>query len=284
MTYHEVHQRIFNTERALYNAENLLIFDTIFETGESPLKHSQNMEIYGCIFRSKYPVWYSKNCRLQDCIIEEDARAGFWYTNDIEITDSLFSAPKAFRKCDSVFLKNVSLPHAEETLWENNGVQLRQVTASGDYFAKNCRNVEINYLTLKGNYSFDSIRNAEIRNAKILGRDAFWNCENVTVYDSYISGKYIGWNSKNITFINCTIESEQGFCYMENLVMQNCKLINTTLAFEYSTVDLDIVSDIESVKNPSGGMIRADKINTLILEQHRIEPSATKIICRKPEI
>ncbi len=284
MSYHEVHQKLYTAERALYNAENLLIFDTVFETGESPLKHSQNIELYGCMFRSRYPVWYSHGCKMQDCILEEDARAGIWYANDIELTDSICAAPKTFRKCSGLLLRNVSMPHAEEMLWENQNIQLKQVTASGDYFAKGCRNLEVHHLMLTGNYAFDTVRNAEIRNAKILGRDAFWNCENITVYDSYISGKYIGWNSKDITFINCVIESEQGFCYMENLVMKNCKLIHTTLAFEYASVDLDIASDIESVKNPSEGIIRADQIHQLILEQHRVDPSATKIICRKPQI
>lgn len=283
MTYHEVHQRIFNTERALFNAENLLIFDTIFASGESPLKHTQNMEIYECIFRSKYPVWYSSNCKMQDCMIEESASSGIWYTDDVELTDSLCSASKTFRKCNGIFLKNVSFPNAIETLWENQNLQLRQITASGEYFARDCRNLEVNRLSLTGDYAFYAVKNAEFRNTKLLGRYAFWNCENITIYDSYLSGKSLGWNSKNLTLINCVIESEQGFCYVDNLVMQNCKLINTTLAFEYSTVDLDIASDIESVKNPSGGIIRADQINTLILEQHRVDPSATKIICRKSE-
>lgn len=46
--------------------------------------------------------------------------------------------------------------------------------------------------------------------------------------------------------------------------MVNCKLINTTLAFEYSTVDAQIVNTVDSVLNPSGGIIRADKIGKLI--------------------
>ena len=33
-----------------------------------------------------------------------------------------------------------------------------------------------------------------------------------------------------LRFINCTIESLQGLCYIDNLVMKNCKLINTTLS------------------------------------------------------
>lgn len=55
-------------------------------------------------------------------------------------------------------------------------------------------------------------------------------------------------------------------CYIENLVMKNCKLVNTTLAFEYSTVDVEIQGGIDSVINPTSGVIRADSIETLIME------------------
>ena len=64
-------------------------------------------------------------------------------------------------------------------------------------------------------------KNVEIHNAKMLSKDAFWNSENVTVYDSFISGEYLGWNAKNLTLVNCTIESLQGMCYIDNLVMKN---------------------------------------------------------------
>ena len=102
--------------------------------------------------------------------------------------------------------------------------------------------------------------------------------ENVTVYDSFISGEYLGWNAKNLTLVNCTIESLQGMCYIDNLVMKNCKLINTTLAFEYSTVDADICSKIDSVMNPTSGTIKAQHIDNLIIEKDKVDPSKTKII------
>ncbi len=41
---------------------------------------------------------------------------------------------------------------------------------------------------------------------------------------------------KKLTLINCSIESLQGMCYIENLVMRNCKLLNTTSAFYFSSV------------------------------------------------
>ena len=103
---------------------------------------------------------------------------------------------------------------------------------------------------------------------------------NVTVYDSYISGEYLGWNSKNLTLINCTIESLQGMCYIDNLVMKNCTLINTTLAFEYSAVDVEVNGKIDSVFNPSKGIIKADEIGELIMQKDKINPEDTEIICQ----
>ena len=143
----------------------------------------------------------------------------------------------------------------------------------------NTNNIRIDGFKLVGNYSFDGCRNVEIHGANMLSKDSFWNTDNVTVYDSFISGEYLGWNAKNLTLINCTIESLQGMCYIDNLVMKNCKLINTTLAFEYSSVDADINSKIDSVMNPSSGIIRAEHIDNLILEKDKIDPSKTKIIC-----
>ena len=158
---------------------------------------------------------------------------------------------------------------------------MEHVTAKGDYFAMNSQNMVLRDFQLVGNYSFDGVKNMEIHNARMLSKDAFWNSENVTVYDSFISGEYLGWNAKNLTLINCTIESLQGMCYIDNLVMKNCKLLNTTLAFEYSTVDAYITGKIDSVMNPSGGVIRADRIDELIVEKDKVDPAKTKIICRR---
>ena len=124
----------------------------------------------------------------------------------------------------------------------------------------------------------------EIHNAKLLSKDAFWNSENVTVYDSFISGEYLGWNAKNLTLVNCTIESLQGMCYIDNLVMKNCKLINTTLAFEYSSVDAKIHGTIDSVLNPSSGVIRVDEIKELTVEKDKVDPSKTKIFVQGKEV
>ena len=266
-------------ERALFHAKDLTIKDTIFDDGESPLKESQNIELLGCMFKWKYPLWYCKHIVAKDCQWFDMARAGVWYTDDLYVENAMIQAPKNFRRCKDIVLKNVDFFHAEETLWNCNHVKLMNVTAKGDYFAMNSNDMYISDFKLDGNYSFDGCRNVELHNATLLSKDAFWNSENITVYDSFISGEYLGWNAKNLTLINCTIESLQGMCYIDNLVMKNCKLLNTTLAFEYSTVEAEIASGIESVMNPTSGTIRAEYIKELILEKDKVDITKTNIIC-----
>lgn len=268
-------------ERALFHSKDLSIEYSIFADGESPLKESSDISLSNTSFQWKYPLWYCKDIRVEDCSFAEMARAGIWYTDNISIKDTLYEAPKGFRRVNGLTLENIDLPHAEETLWHCDNVTMKNVAARGDYFAMNCSNMKLDQFRLVGNYCFDGCRDVEVHHAKMLSKDAFWNCENVTVYDSYICGEYLGWNSKNVTFINCVIESLQGMCYMDNLVMKNCKLLNTTLAFEYSTVDVETDGIIESVKNPASGVIKAEKINELILEEQEIDPSKTTIIVKK---
>lgn len=277
----EYHQVILTGERALFQGHNLKIVDTIFSDGESPLKESRDIELQGSIFKWKYPLWYAKNIKAANCTWFEMGRAGVWYTNNISVTDSAVEAPKNFRRCCNVRLNNVSFANAAETLWNCDGVSMKQVTAKGDYFAMNSMNMDIENLMLYGNYSFDGVKNVEIHNSRLLSKDAFWNSENVTVYDSFIAGEYLGWNAKNLTLINCTVESLQGMCYIDNLVMKNCRLLNTTLAFEYSTVEAEIDGEITSVMNPAGGFIKADSIGELIMEKDKINPDKTRIICNK---
>ncbi len=275
----EIRQQTLTGERALFQKRNIRVTDSIFADGESPLKECRDVELYDCLFRWKYPLWYCKNITAKNCTWFDMARAGVWYTDNIRVEDAVIEAPKNFRRCRGIQLKNVVMSNAEETLWNCEDVKMEQVTAAGDYFAMNCRDVEADGFVLTGNYSFDGAVNVTIRDARMLSKDSFWNSDGVTVYDSFISGEYLGWNSKNLTLVNCTVESLQGMCYIDNLVMKNCKLINTTLAFEYSTVKADISSKIDSVMNPSGGMIRAKEIGELILQRDRVDPAKTEIIC-----
>ena len=268
----------FTGERALFMAQDRHIKNSVFEDGESPLKHSKHIEVEGSQFKWKYPLWYSEDIIVKNCTFFEMGRAGIWYTKNISVSDCEYITPKGFRRCDGVIITNVNFPNAAETLWQCRNVRMKNVTAKGDYLAMNCEDMEIEHLDLDGNYSFDGARNITIRNSRLMSKDAFWNSENITAENCYISGEYLGWNSKNLTLINCTIESLQGLCFCENLTLINCRLVNTTLAFEYSTVNADIIGTVDSIKNPSGGVIKCDGIGELIMEEDKVDVSKTEFV------
>lgn len=272
-------QQTFSGERALYAVRDATVIDCTFLGGESPLKESHSLTLSGDLFRWRYPLWYCTDVVAADCTFFDGARAGMWYTDRITVERATVQSVKNFRRCHDVVLRDVSFPNAVETLWHCDGARLERVTAKGDYFAMNSENLTIDGLWLDGHYSFDGVKNVTIRNSHLVTKDAFWNSENVTVYDSLVIGEYLGWNAKNLTLINCTIVSLQGLCYVENLKLENCKLLETTLAFEYSTVDADVSTAIDSVLNPIAGTIRAPRIGELILEPDRIDPSRTAIDC-----
>ena len=274
-------QGLFTGERALFNSQGLRIYDSTFADGESPLKESSDIELYSSIFKWKYPLWYCSDIKVFDSVLLESARSGIWYTKNITMENCVIEAPKTFRRSSQIRLSAVNMPNAKETLWNCSDVTMRDVSVAGDYFGMGASSIRAEGLTIDGNYAFDGGKDIEIKNSKLISKDAFWNCENVTVTDSVIIGEYLGWNSKNITFINCTIESNQGMCYMDGVKLVNCKLLNTDLAFEFSTVDADVISEIDSVKNPISAKIRAKAIREIILEPTQINPEKTEIITEK---
>lgn len=269
----------FTGERALFMCKDAVINKCLFYDGESPLKEGRNLQVIDTEFQWKYPLWYCQNVQCRNIKIDFTGRSGIWYTNNIEITDSVIDAPKTFRRSEYISLVNVKMPHADETLWKCNHIKLVNIDVKGDYFGFNSENLHINNLNLDGNYGFDGAKNLEIHNSHLKTKDAFWNVENVLITDSVIEGEYLAWNSKNVTFINCKIISHQGLCYMDNVKMVNCELIDSKLCFEFcSRLDAQLNNVVDSIKNPISGRIVCKGVKELILEDDKIDRNKTEII------
>lgn len=276
----DIKDKEYSGERSLFSSKNLNLTNCKFIDGESPLKESQNIKIYNCVFNWKYPLWYCFDIEVEDSVLNETARSGIWYTNNISIKNSIIYAPKTFRRSCGIELENVMMPNALETMWNCENIDLKNVVVKGDYFCFNSSGLIADNLEIDGNYSFDGCKNLIIKNSKLISKDAFWNCKNVKVYNSIIVGEYLGWNSKDITFVNCKIESLQGLCYMDNVTLVDCELVNTTLAFEYSTVNANIKGDENlTIFNPMcDSTIKVDRVKEIILDEHCIVPSKVNII------
>lgn len=277
----KIDQKLLIGERAFFKLKDAYITNSVFDEGESPLKESRNIKLEDNIFRWKYPIWYSKNIEAKRISILDTARSGIWYTNNINIIDSIIQAPKTFRRSKNIFLKNVQLTNAEETMWFCEDIDLENVNIVGNYFAKDSKKIKAENITVTGNYAFDGGKDIKILNSVIISKDAFWNCENVHIENCKIIGEYLAWNTKNITFSNCVIESNQGLCYVENLVLNDCKIINSDLIFEYSTVNASIISKVNSIKNPICGKIFVEDVENIILDDEDIDNKKIDIVIKE---
>lgn len=270
----------FEGERPLYGSNDLRLEDVKFYPGESALKESSNIEAIDCYFMCKYPFWHNDNAVIKNSYFTIYSRAAIWYAKNIQMFDTLVDAPKMFREVDGLYLKNVKMENAGETLWNCRNLELHNVEAkNAPYILMNSTNIKVDGFKLDGDYSFQDAKNVEVRNAFLNSKDAFWKTENVTVYDSVIIGEYLGWHSKNLRLVNCKIGGTQPLCYNTNLILENCELMDDCdLAFEYSTVVASINSHVVSIKNPLGGVIQAPSIGTIIIDANVRNPGDCNII------
>ena len=277
----KIENQTLTGERALFSSLGLEVSDSVFCDGESPLKESSNIKLHSCRFEWKYPLWYCRDVLVSGCYLSPTARSGIWYTNRLVMKDCVIDAPKTFRRCEEVGLFGVKINSAQETLWNCTTVSLNDVYVCGDYFGMGSSCVEADGLVVEGNYIFDGGKDIIIRNSRLISKDAFWNTENVTVIDSVIVGEYLGWNSRNLRLINCFIESDQGMCYIDDLVLEDCEVKDSPLSFEYSSVNASFTPRGNvSIKNPKAGKIFVNGGCELIMEEERVDISATEIHLR----
>lgn len=275
----EVDCKEFGGERALFATGGLELRRCVFHEGESALKCCRDIVADGCRFEGKYPFWHVDGFRITDCVFTPGARAALWYSRNLVMKDTRVDAPKMFREMENLYLENVTVPDAQETLWSCRGVTLRDVEVKGaDYLFAHSADIDIDGYRQEGNYSFQYCRDVVIRNAVIHSKDAFWETDNVTVYDSEIDGEYLGWHSRNLRLVRCRINGTQPLCYCENLVMEDCVMgPECGLAFEDSSLRATVVSQIVSVKNPRTGSLKALSIGEIITDRNILAPADCRI-------
>lgn len=270
-----ISEKEYEGERPLYESHDLTITNCAIHAGESAIKEGSNIIVRNCVFEGKYPFWCVNGAKISDCLFKPGARAAIWYTQNLEMTDCVVEAPKMFREIDNVKLTRVKLLDALETLWECRNVEMKECEVhKADYLLMHSSDIRIDNYRHQGNYSFQYCKNVEISNALLDTKDAFWNTENVVVRDSVITGEYLGWYSRNLRLIRCRIGGTQPLCYAENLVLEDCIFDeDADLAFEYSTVEANIIGNVPSIKNPRSGHINAGTIGQIIIDENIKQPA-----------
>lgn len=276
----EIKNKRFPNERDLYASKDLKLIACRFEgkeDGESALKESENISILNCFFDLRYPLWHVHNLAIDNSEFTPNSRAAIWYSNDINIKNSTLFGIKAIRECKDLTLDNVEI-NSPEFGWKSAQILAKNIKLDSEYAFLETKNVSIDNMLFSGKYSFQYCQNVTISNSVLDTKDCFWHSKNVVIKDSTIKGEYLAWYSENLTFINCKITGTQPFCYAKKLKLINCTMEGCDLAFEYSDVDADIKSSIESIKNPYKGKIIVKKVNNLILTKDSKYPFECEII------
>ncbi len=274
----------YDEERALYGVCGAHIADCSFDgpaDGESALKETADITVERCYFNLRYPFWHTRGAVVRDVEMTANCRAALWYDENIRLENSRLHGIKALRECHGGIILQGCDICSPEFAWRCSDLKLAQCTLESEYPFFECRDMTIDGLKMNGKYSFQYVENAVIRSSQLTTKDAFWHSKNVTVEDCVVQGEYLGWYSENLRLVRCKIIGTQPLCYCKGLVLEDCTMEQTDLAFENSEVHAQVLSQIDSVKNPLCGEIRAEEIGQLIMDESRIDPTRTKIICSK---
>ena len=275
----------FGGERPLFESHGLRLEHVTITEGESGIKECSDIECHHCRFEGKYPLWHVNRSLITHCYFAPGSRSAIWYSNNMEMTDSVIDAPKFFREMRNLTLRNVTINDADETFWNINGLVLENITLhDGTYPFMGSRHIRVDNLKSDSKYVFQYVKDVEIHHAHITTKDSFWEVEDVTIYDSVLDGEYLGWHSNNLRLVNCHIGGEQPLCYARNLVLENCTFDPASdRAFEYSTVQADIRGHVASVKNPASGRIVADSYGEVVIDENIKGPADCQIITRNKQ-
>ncbi len=277
-----IRDKEFGGERPLFESHDLRLENVIIREGESAIKECSNIEAIGCRFEGNYPFWHVHGFKIENCYFDVGGRSALWYSDHLQMRDTIIDAPKMFREMDELSLEKVTINDADEIFWKCKNIKIKDLTLhGGTYPFMFSENIYIDGLKSDSKYVFQYVRNAEIHNADIVTKDAFWEVENVTVYDSNLNGEYLGWHSRNLRLVNCHISGEQPLCYADNLVLENCTFDKECdRAFEYSTLNADIKGAITNVKNPRSGVIRAMSFGSITIDKNIKAPADCEFIVK----
>ena len=126
----------YGGERPLFETHGARLENIVITDGESAIKHCSDLEVVGCKFFGKYPLWHVDRCRIENCYFAPEARSAIWYTNDLEMRDCTIDGPKFFREMHNVTLEKVVINDADEVFWNVDSLKLKDITVGKAYKAK----------------------------------------------------------------------------------------------------------------------------------------------------
>ena len=262
-------------ERAFYGFKNVhfknIVIDGI-EQGESAFKECRNITIEDTKIILKYTIWHCHNIVISKTILEATSRASIWYCTNIEITNCNLYSVKACRNCSNIVIKD-SIIESEDFAWKCESIRLENCKLRGATVTPllDCSNVTLDGCDVVAKYILQYSNNINMYNTSIDTKDCLWHAKNAYCKNCKLVGEYLAWYSENVVLENCQIDSIQPLCYCKKLKLINCTMANSNLAFEYSDVDADIRSHVDSIRNVLSGKVVVDSLGEYVKDEHVLE-------------
>ena len=92
----------FGGERPLFESHNLRLENVIIRAGESAIKECSNIEAVDCRFEGNYPFWQVHGFKIERCYFDVGGRSALWYSDHLQMRDTVIDAPKMFREMSEV--------------------------------------------------------------------------------------------------------------------------------------------------------------------------------------
>ena len=260
-------------ERAFYGSKNVhfknITIDGV-EQGESAFKECRNITIDDTTIVLKYTIWHCQNLILYKTVLETNSRASLWYCNNVEITNCKLFGVKACRNCTNLVIKD-SIINSDDFAWKCESIRLYNCKIEGITPLLDCTNVTLDGCQFNAKYILQYSSNINIYNTSIETKDFLWHAKNVYCKNSKLLGEYLAWYSENVIFEDCHIDSIQPLCYCKKLKLINCTMSNCNLAFEYSDVEADVRSHVDSIRNVLNGKVIVDSLGEYVQDEHVLE-------------
>ena len=263
-----IENKTFDEERALYGSHEIELRNCRFDgpaDGESALKESGKILVEDCFFNLRYPFWHDTDLTITGSELTPLCRAALWYSAHVKIENTKLHGIKALRECSDIVMSGCDIV-SPEFGWSVRGINMTGCSAESEYFMLRSERLHFDNVRLKGKYSFQYITDSVFINCNFDTKDAFWHAKNVVIKDSIIKGEYLAWYCENVTFENCTIIGTQPLCYCKGLKLINCRMEKCDLSFEKSDVEANILSSVDSIKNPHSGRIIVPSLGELIMD------------------
>ena len=108
-----IKDKTFEGERPLFESHGLRLENVTIGEGESAIKECSDIEAEDCLFEGKYPFWHVHGFRIHNCHFKVGARSALWYSDHLNMSDTVIDGPKMFREMHHIDMENVVINDAD---------------------------------------------------------------------------------------------------------------------------------------------------------------------------